>query len=49
MLGVAGGVVAVQAPATAGTYCLVYELVQEGVTWFSTQGAATAATTVTVS
>ncbi|MHB8684514.1 MAG: S8 family peptidase, partial [Dehalococcoidia bacterium] len=38
----------VQAPSTAGTYCLVYDLVQEGITWFSWQGAAVQAATITV-
>jgi hypothetical protein len=32
---------AVQAPANEGQYCLVYDLVREGVAWFSQQGAAT--------
>ncbi len=36
------------APASAGTYCLVYDLVREGVTWFAWQGAATQSATVTV-
>jgi hypothetical protein len=36
------------APSSPGTYCLVYDLVREGVTWFSTQGAATLRVTVTV-
>ncbi len=35
-------------PSTAGTYCLVYDLVHEGVAWFSGRGAATLARTVTV-
>jgi hypothetical protein len=37
------------APASPGTYCLQYDLVREGVTWFSWQGAPTVAVTVTVS
>lgn len=38
----------IAAPSTAGTYCLQYDLVKEGVTWFSWQGAATQSATVTV-
>ena len=38
----------VRAPATAGTYCLVWDLVREGITWFSTQGANTLTRTVNV-
>ena len=38
----------VLAPASAGTYCLEYDLVQEGVTWFSSQGGSTLRRTVTV-
>jgi hypothetical protein len=38
----------VKAPSTAGTYCLQFDLVREGVTWFSWQGAAMRSTTVTV-
>ena len=38
----------VAAPAAAGTYCLQYDLVQEGVTWFSWQGVAVQQATVTV-
>jgi len=37
-----------QAPATAGTYTLKWDLVQDGVTWFSSQGVATGTQTVTV-
>ena len=37
-----------EAPSTAGTYCLVYDLVHEGVTWFSQQGADTLMTTVSI-
>jgi hypothetical protein len=40
--------ISVQAPASPGTYCLVYDLVEEGVTWFSSQGAAVQRVTVTV-
>jgi hypothetical protein len=40
--------VAVKAPASPGTYCLVYDLVREGITWFSTQGASTQNITVNV-
>jgi hypothetical protein len=39
---------AVRAPASAGTYCLVYDLVKEGITWFSSQGAAVKMKTITV-
>jgi hypothetical protein len=50
----AGGVVSglsatVQAPLTSGTFCLQYDLIREGVTWFSWQGASTLPRTVTVS
>jgi hypothetical protein len=38
----------ITAPTSAGTYCLVYDLVREGITWFSWQGAATQGVTVTV-
>jgi hypothetical protein len=38
----------IAAPASAGTYCLQYDLVKELVTWFSWQGAATQSATVTV-
>ncbi len=38
----------VLAPATAGTYCLQYDLLQTGITWFSWQGAQMLNTTVTV-
>jgi hypothetical protein len=41
--------VTVNAPSSPGVYCLVYDLVREGITWFSWQGASTLATTVTVS
>jgi hypothetical protein len=30
-----------QAPGTAGTYTLKWDMVHEGVTWFSFQGVAT--------
>ncbi|MDE3097716.1 MAG: hypothetical protein KGK07_17150, partial [Chloroflexota bacterium] len=46
---VSGLTVSIVVPPTAGTYCLVYDLVREGVTWFSWQGAATQSATVTVS
>ena len=36
----------VKGPATAGTYTLRYDIVQEGVTWFSDQGMQTPALTV---
>jgi hypothetical protein len=38
----------VRAPASAGTYCLQYDLLHEGITWFSWQGAALRQVTVTV-
>ncbi len=38
----------VQAPSTPGTYVLKYDVVQEGVTWFSWRGSPTMDTTVTV-
>ena len=37
-----------QAPSSAGTYCLVYDMVEELVTWFSWQSAPTLTATVTV-
>ncbi|HLG10855.1 MAG TPA: hypothetical protein VI876_03765, partial [Dehalococcoidia bacterium] len=40
--------IAVTAPASAGSYCLVYDMVREGVTWFSTQAASTLNVGVTV-
>jgi hypothetical protein len=40
--------VAVRSPNTAGTYCLVYDPVREGITWFGTQGAQKLTKTVTV-
>jgi hypothetical protein len=45
---VSGLQLGVQTPGAAGTYCLVYDLVQEGVSWFSTMTASTLATTVNV-
>ncbi len=39
---------AVGVPATGGTYSLRFDLVQEGVAWFSGRGVATSAQTVTV-
>jgi hypothetical protein len=41
--------VSVKAPSTPGTYCLQYDLVREGITWFSNQGVAMKQKTVTVS
>jgi hypothetical protein len=38
----------VAVPATPGTYCLIYDLVKEGVTWFGNQGGTTSPLTVTV-
>ncbi len=46
---VSGLVSTVRAPVAPGTYCLVWDLVHEGMTWFSSQGAATLTRTVTVS
>jgi hypothetical protein len=46
---VTGLAVAVTAPATPGTYCLQYDLIREGLTWFSWQGAAILQVTVAVS
>jgi hypothetical protein len=40
--------VRVQAPVTAGTYCLRYDLSHEGVSWFYKKGAAMLSRTVTV-
>ena len=37
-----------QAPAAPGTYTLKWDMVQDGVTWFSSQGVATGNQTVTV-
>jgi hypothetical protein len=39
----------VRAPASPGTYCLQFDMVREGITWFSGQGAAMLSRTVTVS
>ncbi len=38
----------VQAPASPGTYVLRFDLVQEGITWFSSKGVTNGATTVAV-
>jgi hypothetical protein len=38
----------VQAPTTAGTYTLKWDMIQQNVTWFSWQGVATGNQTVTV-
>ena len=38
----------VRAPSTAGTFCLQYDLLHDGVTWFSWQGAAFRQVTVTI-
>ncbi len=46
---VAGLAAVVNAPAAAGTYCLQYDLIREGMTWFSWQGAVMLQVTVTVS
>ena len=46
--GTANVTASVNTPGTAGTYCLMYDLIQEGVTWFSWRGAATKAVTVTI-
>jgi hypothetical protein len=45
---VSGLAVQVRAPSTPGTYCLQYDLVREGVAWFSWQGAPFLARTVRV-
>jgi prepilin-type N-terminal cleavage/methylation domain-containing protein len=45
-INISGG--GITAPATAGTYCLVYDMVQDGVTWFNWQNSYTKNTTVTV-
>jgi glucose/arabinose dehydrogenase len=37
-----------RAPTAPGTYCVVWDLVKEGVTWFSSQGAQTLTRTVSV-
>ncbi|HZP95167.1 MAG TPA: N-acetylmuramoyl-L-alanine amidase [Candidatus Limnocylindria bacterium] len=41
-------VATVKAPATAGTYTLTFDLVQEGVTWFSGQGVPGGSATLQV-
>lgn len=38
----------VRAPATAGQYCLQYDLVREGITWFSTRSEPVLSVSVTV-
>jgi hypothetical protein len=38
----------VQSPATAGTYCLIFDMVRNGVAWFSERGASTTSRTVSV-
>jgi hypothetical protein len=50
----AGGLVSslsakVKAPSSAGTYCLQFDIVKEGVTWFSAQGANILNKTVSIS
>jgi len=45
---VTGLVAQVRAPASAGTYCLQYDLVKEGLTWFSSQAASVLNKTVTI-
>ncbi len=47
-IGVSGLNARIKAPATAGTHCLAYDMVREGVLWFSRAGAATRTSTVTV-
>jgi len=37
----------VAVPATAGTYTVRFDLVQEGTTWFSSQGVAQGTVTLT--
>jgi thermitase len=39
----------IQTPATAGTFCLQFDLIQEGITWFSSQGASMRQKTISVS
>jgi hypothetical protein len=46
---VTGLAATVTAPPSAGTYCLQYDLIREGVTWFSWQGASMLQVSVTVS
>ena len=38
----------VKAPATPGTYTITFDLVQEGVTWFSGQGVTGGSATLNV-
>jgi hypothetical protein len=45
---VSGATANVRAPATPGTYCLEYDIVKEGVAWFSWLGSAKLTRTVTV-
>ena len=45
---VSGLAATVRAPSTPGTYCLQYDLLHDGVTWFSWQGAAMLGVTVTI-
>jgi hypothetical protein len=40
--------ISVKAPSSAGTYCLQYDLLQNGVTWFSWMGSPMLNTTVDV-
>jgi hypothetical protein len=40
--------VQVQAPSSPGTYCLMYDVVQNGIAWFSERGATTLNRTVNV-
>jgi hypothetical protein len=39
----------IKAPATAGTYCVKFDLLRSGIAWFSDKGAAVYAKTVTIS
>jgi hypothetical protein len=45
---VSGLAASVRAPATAGTYCLQFDVLHDGVTWFSWQGAALRQVNVTI-
>ena len=45
---VSGLAATVRAPSTAGTFCLQYDLLHDGVTWFSWQGAALRQVNVTI-
>lgn len=40
--------VTIRAPSTAGNWCLEYDMVQEGITWFNWQGSPTKKIDITV-